>query len=128
MKYSPGMFCLCLLGLSLLFFACNNDSSKPPIPRDTIGHDTSIINLEDTTKHHFVVDSAAEARWNEFMRVENLLEFHTRDTMKTDSTYRATLSMGKNITSAELKLKTADITEPGGTVKVRDTTQEVGVR
>jgi hypothetical protein len=103
---------------------CNNSANKPPdIDTSSIIHDT--LGTEDS-QHYFIMDTIdREKEWNEFFRVVNLLEFHTRDTMRKDSTYVATLYVGKNTTSAEMKLKVDDILEPGGVVKVRDTTQEI---
>jgi hypothetical protein len=48
--------------------------------------------------------------------------------MKQDSTYVATLAMGKKISPADLQALIKDILEPGGKVMVTDTTQEISVR
>ena len=117
---------LFLVLLCFCFSSCNKKGSGKKIFTDSVTTDT--LGSEDSSKHYFVMDTMdREAAWNEYFRVVNLLEFHTRDTMKTDSTYVATLSMGKNISSAELNLKVKDILEPGGVVKVRDTTQEISM-
>lgn len=116
-------YLICLL-LFVTTQACNNSVNRPPdIDTSRLNHDT--LGTEDT-QHYFIMDTVdREKEWNEFYRVVNLLEFHTRDTMTKDSTYVATLYIGKNTTSAEMKLKVDDILEPGGVVKVRDTTQEI---
>ena len=99
------------------FVSCNKDGNTRRIDIDTV--------KEDTARHYIEFDPEKENLWNQFFKAMNLLEFHTRDTMKTDSTYVATLSMGKKISSAELESKVAEILEPGGQVKVRDTSQEI---
>lgn len=92
-------------------------------------------NGSDTARHHYIIDSTmmtepalSQQEIDLYQKMKNLLEFHTRDSMKTDSTYIATLSMGKNISSAEMKEKVAAIVEPGGKVQVRDTSQEISFR
>jgi len=89
----------------------------------------------DSAKQYYVIDSSmytepalSTGEIEQFKKVKNLLEFHTRDSMKTDSTYIATLAMGKNTSPAEMELKIKTITEPGGKVQVRDTTQEISLR
>lgn len=113
---------LLISGLGLLQ-SCNDQSSKP-LPRE----DTDDVSAEDTTFYFRIDSTEMIPEWNDYHRVKNLLEFHTKDTMRVDSTYLATLAMGTDISSNDLKLKIEDIVEPGGSVKVRDTTQEIGLR
>ncbi len=120
--------------LFFLFFlavasGCNNSGTKGTNPPDTI------TNIPDTGKHYYVIDSSlmtepalSQNEIEQYKKVKNLLEFHTKDSMKTDSTYMATLAMGKDISSREMELKLKAITEPGGKVQVRDTTQEISLR
>ncbi len=120
--------------LLLLFFlaiahSCINSGEKGSDPTDTI------TNTLDTGNHYYVIDSGlttepviTEKEIEQFKKVKNLLEFHTKDSMKTDSTYIATLAMGKDISSKEMEMKLNAVTEPGGKVQVRDTTQEIGLR
>ena len=110
--------------------ACNSagkKGNKPP-------------HWQDSNRHHYVIDSNNINDTNhsfsneyypdreEYQRVKNLLEFHTRDTMRVDSTYIATLAMGKDISVGELEAKVSDITEPGGKLMVIDSTQEISFR
>ena len=122
------MLLLLLFSLALMQ-GCNNSGNKKNNPSD------SITNIPDTGKKYYVIDSTMYAEpvitqkeIEEFKKVKNLLEFHTKDSMKTDSTYIATLAMGKDISSKEMEVKLKAITEPGGKVQVRDTTQEISLR
>ena len=123
--------------LSLFFLAvtagCKNSGNAHKVP-DTGTHNYGVDSV-DTNKHYFVIDSGftmepviTQKEIEQFKKVKNLLEFHTKDSMKTDSTYIATLAMGKNISPAEMELKIKPMAEPDGKVQVRDTTQEVSLR
>ena len=97
--------------------SCNNSGEKVTDPTDTI------TNIQDTGKKYYVIDSTDQSEpvitgkeIEEFKRVKNLLEFHTKDSMKTGSTYIATLAMGKDISPKEMEVKFKAITEPGGKV------------
>jgi len=101
---------------SLIFVAaCNSatDSRK----RD------DIHNIDDPrdSSYYMIYDSASER----FHRVSNLLEFLARDTMKTDSTYVATLAIARDISPVELERAIQDVVDPESEVMVQDTTQEV---
>lgn len=117
-----------LVGVVGLFLClgCNSKGDTKPRPPD---------HTPDSGRHYFVVDSGmanestlSQKEIDQFIKVKNLLEFHTKDSMKTDSTYIATLAMGKDISSREMEEKVAAIVEPGGRVQVRDTTQEISLR
>src|SRR5829696_5163724 len=106
--------------LFLTSISCTNNSSSK-----NNGNDSLLIRIDDTTEtedthKYYVIDTTGMSRiFNEYGKVKNLLEFHTKDTMKTDTTYLATLAMGKDISSFELNKKVADIQEKGGVIKVR---------
>lgn len=61
----------------------------------------------------------------DFQKVKNLLEFHIRDTMKVDSTYKAILAMAKDISSTELYVKIERDVDRDAKKMVMDTTQEI---
>jgi hypothetical protein len=130
MKGRKRAMLLLLLFLLLVVLSCNNSGEKKiPDSADTI------TSTPDTGQHYYVIDSGlttepviTEKEIEQFKKVKNLLEFHTKDSMKTDSTYTATLSMGKNISPKEMEDKVSAIVEPGGKVQVRDTTQEISLR
>jgi hypothetical protein len=63
-----------------------------------------------------------------YKAVKNLLVFDTKDTMKLDTSYIATLALGKNISLEDLTEKIKKIKQPGGKIKVTDTTLEIGVQ
>ena len=125
-------FFLLFLSASLLLIlgnSCNHAARSHPITDSTDIHlaGNSVKWMPDTTKF-FVIDTTGFGKvYDAYDRVKNLLHFHTKDTMRTDSTYVATLYMGKNISSAELDMKVKDIVETGGKVKVVDTTQEISM-
>jgi hypothetical protein len=125
--------------LFLTQFSCsqgNNDSIRE--------NQESTINIKDDTIQDIKKDEVADEEVPEpapevpvqentsmtqfFMQVKNLLIFHTKDTMKLDSTYSATLALGKNISLDELADKIKKVLEPGGKIKITDTTLEIGLQ
>ncbi|MBI5857410.1 MAG: hypothetical protein HZB42_07140 [Sphingobacteriales bacterium] len=129
-KSRSAIFLLPAYLLLLYLLACNTAES----PRKLTHEDSIRMHLLDSGSHHYVIDSNITygneyyPDREEYQRVKNLLEFHTRDTMRVDSTYIATLAMGKDISPAELEAKVSDISEPGGKVMVVDSTQEISFR
>lgn len=122
--------CIPLIAFFFIIAACNKGAKPPHFNGDSTvlnyGEDTVRFS-PDTTKF-FAIDTTGLGKlYDTYDRVKNLLHFHTRDTMRTDSTYVATLYMGKNITAAELDKKVSEIVEQGGKVKVEDTTQEISM-
>ena len=137
-RFSSIIFLVALL----LFAGCNSDTSSNPrkngsdttryqtIKNDSIQNSNNFSILGDPidTSGSYGIGGMGPGTKSQFEKVKNLLEFFVRDTMKTDSTYVATLAMATDISSAELEIKTKDIVDPDAKVMVKDTTQEISLQ
>src|SRR5688500_16943020 len=107
-----------LILLICLFCGCNNSATKTTytdttlhsaIEPDSVYYDPFIIDTTYTddsvqsTDYHYEFDPAVEMVEARYNRVKSMLVFHINDTMSVDTTYYATLALGKNATLAAIE-------------------------
>jgi hypothetical protein len=108
----------CLMIMLLLTCGCNNSGKKS----------ASDPGLKGSNDHNYEFDPEQEMMEARFNKVKNMLVFHINDTMSVDTTYYASLALGKNITLAAIEQEIAEVYQPGAKVSIIDTTITVGLQ